>query len=374
MRWRPEHKGSDMRRAQVATILAFALAACAAQPGDTPSASAPTPGPTETDAPEGTPEPSASSAATPAFDGHPAEGLALVQFLDPDNPASQVFVVEERGLLRQVTGVEGGIGATFPAWSPDRSQIAFGPPKVGFPGINGQVSVINADGSGERVLGVGQLQRWSPDGTRLLIHEKDDVTADQSEIWVLDVATGEITAELGPGFNGQWIDDSTIGFQRAVPMDDGSYSDALYTQALDGSQPVQLPAESETEAYWSPDGSQVLLVREGSITLADAGGRNPRDLAGGYSPVWSPDGTRVLLGYDTNTDGLPVLALVDVEGTEIWSGAIGAAPTWSPDGTRIAVEIAYPEPMVQVLNASTGEVLWEVEGSQPNWGSHFGDS
>ena len=108
--------------------------------------------------------------------------------------------------------------------------------------------------------------------------------------------------------------------------------------------------------------------------MADADGSNPRDLAGGYSPVWSPDGTRVLLGYDTNTDGLPVLALVDLEGAEIWSGAIGAAPTWSPDGTRIAVEIAYPEPMVQVLDAATGEVLWEIEGCQPNWGSHFGDS
>ena len=364
-----------MGRAQTVLILALLLAACAARPGATPASSAPSPTPADTDAPPATLEPSASPEAPSGFEGHPGEGLALVQFLGPENPASQIFVVEERGFLRQVTGLEGGIGATFPAWSPDRSQIAFGPPKVGFPGINGQVSVINADGSGERVLGEGQRQQWSPDGTRLLIHKVDDVTAEPHTIWVQDVATGEITHDIGPGFNGQWLDDTTIGFRRTLPTDSGIYEDGLYIEALDGSEPVQVPAESETEAMWSPDGSQVLLAHEGSISVADADGSNPRDLAGGYSPVWSPDGTRVLLGYDTNTDGLPVLALVDLEGDEIWSGALGTYPSWSPDGTRIAVEIAYPAQMVQVIDAASGEVLWEIAGgSQPNWGSHFGDS
>ena len=360
-----------MRRAQTVTILALVLAACAAPTGASPDATPSPSGPPATDAPEATSDPSASPEATPAFEGHPAAGLALVQFPGgPDDPASQIFVVEADGSLRQVTGLEGGIGAAFPVWSPDRSQIAFGPPKVGFSGINGQVSVINADGSGERVLGVGQLHDWSPDGTRLIIHEKDDVTSDPFELWITDVASGEVVAELGAGFRGQWIDDGTVGVQRIVPADSGVYEDALYIQPLDGGEQVQLPAESMTEATWSPDGSQVLLVHEGSISLADADGSNARDLAGGYLPSWSPDGTRVLLAYGTNQDGLPILALVDLEGSEIWSGVAGSGATWSPDGTRVAVEITYPEPMVQVIEASTGEVLWELEGaSQPNWGS-----
>ena len=362
-----------MWRAQVATVLALMLAACATQPGATPQSSAPSPSPTGTDAPPATPEPSPGAETTPAYEGHPAAGLALVQFPDPDSPVSQVFVVEDDGAMRQVADLNGGIGGSFPVWSPDRSRLTFGPPKIGFKGIVGQVSVIDADGSDERVLGVGQMQRWSPDGTRLLIHEKDDVTSDPFEIWIQDVATGEVT-ELGDGFSAQWIDDSTIGFKRVVPTDGGVYDDAIYIQALDGGEPVEVPSETMTEAAWSPDGSQVLLAVENSIVIADADGSNPRDLAGGYSPLWSPDGTRVLLGYDTNQDGLPVLALVDLEGEEIWSGAVGAAPTWSPDGTRIAVEIAYPEPMVQVLDAASGEVLWEVEAYQPNWGSHYGGS
>ena len=175
--------------------------------------------------------------------------------------------------------------------------------------------------------------------------------------------------EVGPGFKGQWIDDGTIGFRRSEQMPDGAYTDQLYIQSLDGSEPVAMPTEPETEAVWSPDGSQVLLTHDGSILVADADGANPRDLAGGYSPTWSPDGTRVLLGYATNTDGLPVLALVDLEGREIWSGVVGAAPTWSPDGTRIAIEIAYPLPMVQVLDAAIRRGALGGRGLHPNWGS-----
>jgi Tol biopolymer transport system component len=357
-----------MRRVQTASILALLLAACTAQPATTPEAATPSQAPTGTDAPSPTAEPTASPSPAPTFEGHPATGLALVQFPDPGSPASQIFVVEEDGSLRQVTGLEGGIGASTPVWSPDRTQLAFGPPKVGFPGITGQVSVVNADGSGERVLGEGWQQRWSPDGTRLLIHEKDDVTSEPPSMWIQDVATGEVT-NLGQGFNGQWIDDDHIGFQRVLLLSDGAFSTELYTMALDGSEPVLLPVEPETTAIWSPDGSQVLLVHEGSIAVAEADGSNPRDLVGGGSPVWSPDGTRVVLEYDFNQDALPLLALVDLDGAEIWSGPIGDAPTWSPDGTRIAVEITYPESVVQVLDAATGEVLWELPGaSQPNWG------
>jgi Tol biopolymer transport system component len=359
-----------MRPVLTASILALLLAACATQPGASPAASTPSPGASSTDAPSDPAEPTASPEAAPTFEGHPAAGLALVQFLDPDNPASQIFVVEDDGSLRQVTGLEGGIGASTPIWSPDRTQIAFGPPKIGFPGINGQVSVINADGSGERVLGVGWDQRWSPDGTRLLINEKDDVSSDPWELWITDVASGEIVTELGPGVRGQWIDDDTVGFARVSIAADGAISDQLLIQALDGSEPQQMSTEPMTEAQWSPDGSQVLLTHEASISIAEADGSNPRDLIGGYSPVWSPDGTRLVIEYDVNQDAIPLLALVDLDGQEIWSGVVGDGATWSPDGTRIAVEITYPEQKVQVLDAGTGEVLWELEGAlQPNWGS-----
>src|SRR5688572_29394786 len=106
-----------MRRVQTATILTILLAACTAQPATTPAT--PSQSPNGTDAPSPTTASTASPSQAPTFEGHAAAGLALVQFPDPGSPASQIFVVEDDGSLRQLTGLEGGIGATSPAWSPD---------------------------------------------------------------------------------------------------------------------------------------------------------------------------------------------------------------------------------------------------------------
>jgi WD40-like Beta Propeller Repeat len=362
-----------MRRSTSAAslVLVLGLAACNASagaptgsPDSAPSQPAGTPEPTERVAPSVTPEP------TPAFEGHPAAGLAITQYLDADNPASQAFVVEPDGTLRQVTGLDGAaIGASHPVWSPDRAQLAIGPPKVGAPGVVGQVGVVNADGSGERVLGVGQRPLWSPDGTRLLVSEVDDVTSEPPSIWIQDVSTGEIT-DLGMGFSPQWIGDGgRIGFRRLVDTPDGSFADGLFVMTLASGEVVQLPTESETVGVWSPDGSEMLIANEGLIDLAESDASAPRPLVSGFDPVWSPDGSRVLVGYEHDEQGIPILAIVDLEGREIWSGASGQHPTWSPDGTRIAVEIPVPEPTVVVLDAATGELLWESPGLEPAWDS-----
>ena len=356
-----------MTRTFAAALLALILAACTTSGAPSPSAS-PSADPSPSAAPPETAEPSPSESppAPPTWEGHPAAGLALVQFPDPNSPASQIFVVEADGSLRQVTGSSTSFnGASFPRWSPDRTQIAFHGPKTGGTGIKGQVGVVNADGSGERQVAEGRDVQWSPDGTRLLFGEVDDVTSEPPSIYVLDLASGELT-DVGQGSLPKWLPGGEgISFIGTVELGGGAFTAATFTMQLDGSAPVELARE--TEAAWAPDGSAVLLAHDNTISLAKPDGSSPRDLVGGYAPVWSPQGDRILFGYDVSQDGYPVLALVDLDGEELWSGAVGQAPTWSPDGTRIAVEVGFPEPMVQVLDAASGEVLWEIEGSQPSW-------
>ncbi|HYI67400.1 MAG TPA: hypothetical protein VEW95_10785, partial [Candidatus Limnocylindrales bacterium] len=319
-------------------------------------------GPAESDAP--------SPSAAPQWEGHPAAGLALVQFPIPDSPASQVFVVEDDGGMRQVTGSSTSFnGATLPVWSPDRAQIAFSGPKVGGDGVKGEIGVVNADGTGEREISEGRDVSWSPDGTMILVGEVDDVTSDPPSMYLVDVATGEIT-DVGIGYQPRWLPDGErFSFYRnvqgRVPDDEEAISTVLFVVALDGSEQVEI-AEN-TEGYWSPDGSAMVLVREGTISLAEPDGTDAREIADGFQPVWSPDGTRILLEYAHDENATPILAVIDLDGERIWSDVPGTFPTWSPDGTRIAVEIPYPEPMVQVLDAATGDVLWEVEGSSPAW-------
>ena len=360
-----------MGRILLAALVVLALAGCGT--GDTPSPSASSSATAEPSASaDPTTEPSATPAPTSAVppDEHPATGLAIVQFPGgSDDPASHVFVVESDGTLVQVTGRSGlSIGASRPNWSPDRSQIAFGPPKIGFAGVTGQVSVVNADGSGETVLSEGENPRWSPDGTRLLVSEVDDVTSEPRSIWIVDAANGELT-DLGQGFNPQWLPDGErISFRRMIETDDGSFADAVYLMDLATGVTEELGTESETDVFWSPDGSSVLIAHDGSLTLAEPDGSGGQPFATGFDPVWSPDSTRVVFAYDFDENAVPLLAVVDLDGQTLWSGALGTEATWSPDGTRIAVEIPFPEPMVQVLDASSGEILFEYEGtSDPDW-------
>ena len=352
-----------MGRTILAVLVTLALAACSSSGG--------TPSPSPSAQPTGTPvaqEPGAGpSPSSPVPPGeHAAAGLAFVAFPGgTDDPASQIFVVEAGGTLRQVTGA--AEGASRPAWSPDRSQIAFGPAKVGSSALNGQVGVVNADGTGQRAISVGQNPQWSPDGTRLLVQEVDDVTSEPVSIWVLDVASAEAT-DLGQGFNAQWLPDGErISFRRVIDTPDGSFADAIFVMTLPAGEPEELGTESESDVYWSPDGSSYLIHHDGSLTLAETDGNRP--FATGFAPVWSPDGTLVLLAYDFDEQATPILAVMDLEGRTVWSGAAGQNATWSPDGTRIAVEIPVPQATIRILDAATGETLWEMDGTEPAWAS-----
>ncbi|HYH92835.1 MAG TPA: hypothetical protein VD763_06730 [Candidatus Saccharimonadales bacterium] len=360
-----------MTRIFTAALLVLVLTACATGGAASPSASESPSAPAPTASPEGPADSDAPSpSAAPQWEGDPAAGLALVQFPIPDSPASQVFVVEDDGGMRQVTGSSTSFnGATLPVWSPDRAQIAFSGPKVGGDGVKGEIGVVNANGTGEREISEGRDVSWSPDGTMILVGEVDDVTSDPPSMYVVDVATGEVT-DVGIGYQPRWLPDGErFSFYRnvqgRVPDNEEAFSTVLFVVALDGSEQTEIA--EDTEGYWSPDGSAMLLVHEGTISLAEPDGTDAREIADGFQPVWSPDGTRILLEYAHDENATPILAVIDLDGERIWSDVPGTFPSWSPDGTRIAIEIPYPEPMVQVLDAATGDVLWEVEGSSPAW-------
>ena len=360
-----------MGRSIMASVLVVVLAACSATTAS-PSASAPelpsrspSVAPSEAPSLEPSVQPSAQPSSSPVAlpDGHPAAGLALVQFLEEGSPDSHIFVVEDDGSLRQVTSAT---TATWPSWSPDGSQIAFNPAKIGSDVLYG-VFVINADGTGERFIGDGLNPQWSPDGTKFLFHEQDDVTADPWSIYVADVASGEVT-ELATGFSETWLPDGRVAFHQMVEgvegAPPGSLTDVLYVTALEGEPQM---AGIETELFWSPDGAWLLEVRDGVVSLGTPNAPGSRELIEGFAPVWSPDGTRFVVGYDFDENASPLIAVMNTDGEQLWSGAVGTDARWSADGTRIAVEAGYPDQMVHVLDAATGEILWEDEGTDPAW-------
>jgi Tol biopolymer transport system component len=304
-------------------------------------------------------------AATPV-DASVAAGLA---FIRPADGRDQVFVIDADGSPRQVSGLSGDAdpGAARPLWSPDRTKIAFGPPTIGS-GLDPQLWVVNADGSGQRPLAdLGESTDWSPDSSRLVFCDSvftTDNTGQPARIWISDVATGE-TAEVGQGTVTQWRPDGeAISFHPVDPPDPQGVRSRIVLMPLDGGGAFELGEGSG--GWWAPDGSGVLLVDDGQLVLREPDGANPRPLVEGDSAVWSPDSTRI--AYSTvDAVGTFQVNVITADGDPVWSEVPGTNGVWSPDGTKLAVEVGFPDIRIQILDAATGEAIWDLDGRFPDW-------
>jgi Tol biopolymer transport system component len=317
-------------------------------------------------------QPSAESTASPSpdatpVDGSVAAGLALIR---PVDGIGQVFVIDPDGSARQVSGLgeHAPVSALLPLWSPDRTQVAFRPGL--FAGAAPQLWVVKADGSRQRALGpVGANISWSGNSKTLLYEDSGqtvDTTGEPQRLWLLDVATGEARV-IGRGTSPQWMPDGRRISYRPIPP--GTIQDEalpFVITRLPRGEPRQFAVARG--AWWSPDGGSLLLQQADGLHLAEADGSNARLLVEGFAPVWSPDGTRVVYEYDvTPEEALPIIGVVDLDGNVLWSEVVGSEPAWSPDGTKLAVEVGFPDASIAILDATTGEVIWELEGSDPAW-------
>ena len=184
-----------------------------------------------------------------------------------------------------------------PAWSPDGTKIAFSR----FVGTRFQIFVMNADGTGAKQLTFGDSAAtgaaWSPDGKRIAFTR----CAVSCDIYVMN-ADGRAVRRLTRG---------------AQPGD-----------------------ESPT---WSPDGRVIAFADiDGIFAIAASGGpwrRLTDGPADDANPSWSPDGA--LIAFD-GSRGLfnGDIYVVDATGSRMRaitdSAPLDSHPSWSPDGASIA--------------------------------------
>jgi TolB protein len=191
---------------------------------------------------------------------------------------------------------------TSPAWSPDHRQIAFLRPKLH---TSDQIWVMNADGTDQHALthfrNAPQLfgndetsaLSWSPDGRQIVFAGFADNQGGLEQLYLLNVHTHAV--------------------RRLTNLKTGAVN------------PV-----------WSPNGrwiAYVGAVAPGRIYLLSATTHKAHVVgdAAGSGPSWSPDGKRLVF----NSKGK--LWLVNTAGTHFHSlGVWGAQPSWSPDGQWIA--------------------------------------
>src|SRR2546430_5041360 len=235
-----------------------------------------------------------------------------------------------------VTQLPNSRGDQFlPLFSPDGTRIVFG--KCFGGGCD--VVVINADGSGERVVvNQGFPGAWSPDGNRIALGGSAGTGIEG--IYVVNVDGSGLVRALGAALTTDWSPD---GRQLMIASNrDGALE--LYATPLDGSPVTKLTdntADDNAGTGWSPDGSRIAFNsnRGGAgqdvyVMNADGSGvtqLTPNDGFDDDGPVWSPDASQI--AFESNRAGDEQIFVMNVDGSDVRQltfepGVINTGPHW----------------------------------------------
>ncbi len=293
-----------------------------------------------------------NSASTPSLspDGR------YMAYLSNETGSPQVWIRDLTGAAppRQLTSLPDPVGDV--QWSPTGEWLAYVVAPGG--GLNTQVWLIRADGSGARRVTPGGKENngfngWTRDGKALLIDTNKDNPAAR-DAGILDVATGQwrmLTS--GQGLNG-FADQR--GHQVVLSRLMGRGDNNLYLVDLKtGKETLLTPHEGKAQSGWgqlSLDGKTVYVGSNvgrdraafGVITLGPDGAPSPirylasRDDAVADGAVLSENGATAALMW--NAGGRSELAWLDTATGKVRPGPalpidIGGPAEFTPDGKAL---------------------------------------
>ncbi len=214
-------------------------------------------------------------------------------FCDPLCGRSDIYVVNADGTgLRQLTDEAGS--ELQPAWSPDGRRIVF--VRVAEEDFSIDLWVTNGVGTGLSPL-TSDTERefapaWSPDGTKIAF-------SSQGQVRLMN-ADGSNKTTLAEGVGSDWSPDgSQLAFSRS--QSDFFLGDAVYTINADGSdETLVFEGLRNLNPVWSPQGNKIAFDRQ--ECAVGSPGCLPADV---YTV--NPDGTGLasVTGSNTTSDQTP---------------------------------------------------------------------
>lgn len=281
----------------------------------------------------------------------PAGGQIAVVRSEPSlgpSVVSQIYILDING------GGTGAPGATIlrpasagqsdgqPSWSPDGSHIAFvtgAPAALGGSAGNGDIFIMNADGTGARQLTFGgnsAYPTWAPDGSQLAF------VADQgTSLVIVNVSDGKTVHTVATGVHlgaPSWGGVGSILFSMAL-----AGNGQIYRIQPDGTEMAELTnGFDDGSPVWSPDGGSIAFSRSdprdpsdtSELYVMHADGTGIRrlttctapDCIGDGDPSWSPDGAQVAFTRQSNGGNRVDTYVIRADGTEL--SAVTSGPDW----------------------------------------------
>ena len=254
-----------------------------------------------------------------------------------------IFVLNEDGTERQLTDDWSTLDR-HAVWSPDRLQIAFSRQCGGC--SDSGLYVMNADGTEPRQLYEKDISRpqWSPDGQQILFTGWRGSRGVQSQIFVIN-ADGSGLRQLHPhnawNDSAVWSPDGTrITFESS--QEAGHY---IYVVNADGTEVSKTFTGDSGHPVWSPDGQRIAFeVYEdywSHIFVMNADGSEVTMVTDDYlwnrNPSWSPDGSRIAFDGNRDDDYANVAVFViNADGSDLQKIISKAhTPKWSSTGEHI---------------------------------------
>ena len=260
-----------------------------------------------------------------------------------------------------------------PTWSPDGSRIAF---EGG--GTSSGIYIMDVDGTAQRQLRGGDswLPRWSPEGSQIAFvtcipnEENGPFPMCDMTVGVIDadgsgekmLAQANVSGTVPPA---EWSPD---GRKIAFVSGEGNLAD-LYVINTDGSGLAQLTRlGTVTGADWSPDGRTLALRAAGSVYVINADGSDLTQLTDDTDSLvvrhveWSPHGDRIAFSlsldpvvWETKDPESLTLHVINTDGTNRITVATHARdPRWFRDGRTLSFGRWFVDE-IWIVSADGGE-------------------